>query len=319
VLILAVIIAVMLPRVISDPPPAAAAPASTIEVEQPRAADSATATISGAAAQPAATVAPTRQPSRTAPPPTVAPATRPPDTPTLAPPPTVALPPRVTARDKVNVRSGPGTGYARTGSLNAGQVADIIGRSAAGDWWNISWDGQTGWVAASFVDAAVGANATIPILAAPPLPTAPPNCSLQPGPSFARFWDRNRMGCPTYPEDRVWSAYEPFERGWMLWRQNNDTLYAFFGGGYRTFNYPSADPPEFWCGDAAAAGNPRRGFSRVWCDNPDVRRAVGAALARETGENRPIQEYERGFFVWISERGVTVWVDYPQGAWYEMR
>lgn len=316
VLILALVAAFALrPRVAAvQPPPPAAAPTSTLGVEEPAAVERATATVANAQAQPVATAAPTLAPSPTAPPPT-----RPPDTPTPEPPPTIPLPPRVTARDKVNVRGGPGTNYARVGSLNAGQEADIIGRSAEGDWWNIAWNGQTGWVAASFVDAAMAPNAAIPVVAAPPTPTAPPNCSLQPGPSFARFWDRNRMGCATYSEDRVWSAYEPFERGWMLWRQNNDMLYAFYGGGFRTFQYPSANPPEFWCGDAAAAGNPRRGFSRVWCDNPDVRRALGAALARETGENRPIQEFERGFFVWISERGVTIWVDYAQGAWYELR
>ncbi len=59
----------------------------------------------------------------------------------------------VEARQRVNVRSGPGTLYTVIGQLAAGSSADITGRdSAENDWLRIDFGGQEGWVAFSVVD-----------------------------------------------------------------------------------------------------------------------------------------------------------------------
>lgn len=101
-------------------------------------------------------------PSPTGPPePTAPPTDTPASTPTGAPSPdasaaiTPALTPEATivaqltvtdTNDYVNVRSGPGLNLSILGRLNKGQNAPITGKSQDGLWWQINFNGQTGWV-----------------------------------------------------------------------------------------------------------------------------------------------------------------------------
>ncbi len=48
------------------------------------------------------------------------------------------------------VHTGPGTGYDALGTLPSGEMATLIGRSADGQWWLISFQGRIGWLDASF-------------------------------------------------------------------------------------------------------------------------------------------------------------------------
>ncbi len=66
-----------------------------------------------------------------------------------APPPSAPSPSGVTATATIslNLRSGPGTSYAVVGVFTAGATAPIIGRAADSNWINITYNGQTGWVA----------------------------------------------------------------------------------------------------------------------------------------------------------------------------
>ncbi len=156
-------------------------------------------------------------------------------------------------------------------------------------------------------------RATQTALAAPPTPTP---CDLGAGPTFTQAWDRSQLGCPIAAESVLWTAYEPFERGWMLWRKDNDLIYTFLdSGGYRTFQLPLDQPRrEISCPEAQAQGDPRWGFGQVWCENPDVRQQVGSALASEAGADRPLQEYENGFMVYLTERTSAVSVLHS-GQW----
>jgi len=64
--------------------------------------------------------------------------------------------PYLLAKVTVNVRSGPDTTFALVGQLNAGQMAEIVGKNADASWWAITLPGSEntqGWVAAAFVDA----------------------------------------------------------------------------------------------------------------------------------------------------------------------
>ncbi len=54
----------------------------------------------------------------------------------------------------VNLRSGPGTGFAVAGSLEAGGSLPLIGRSADGEWWQVQAPGGPAWAAASVTIAA---------------------------------------------------------------------------------------------------------------------------------------------------------------------
>lgn len=115
-------------------------------------------TAQAAIAPAAATVVPLVLPSNTAPPaPTACSAT-------------------VRATTNANVRSGPGTAYDVVGYLPSDGTAPVAGRNDANTWWYIQFPGGYGgyaWVAASVVTTACLPQ-VVQVVAAPPLPTAPP-------------------------------------------------------------------------------------------------------------------------------------------------
>lgn len=64
----------------------------------------------------------------------------------------------------VNIRSGPGIQNARLGRLPVGQSAPVIGRNADSTWWQITYNGITGWVSAEFALMAEGVDVSgIPV------------------------------------------------------------------------------------------------------------------------------------------------------------
>jgi hypothetical protein len=74
----------------------------------------------------------------------------------------------------LNVRTGPGVAYPIIGALSQGDVVEVVGKNAAGNWLQILYptgtEGQ-GWVAAAYVDLS-GSLVEVPEVAAPPLPEA---------------------------------------------------------------------------------------------------------------------------------------------------
>ena len=69
---------------------------------------------------------------------------------------------------KVNVRSGPGTGYDSLGQLDAGEKIQIVARDNPGTWYLIIYPAASqdrGWVSAQYVSLAGGIE--VPILATP--------------------------------------------------------------------------------------------------------------------------------------------------------
>ncbi|MEZ4639789.1 MAG: SH3 domain-containing protein [Caldilineaceae bacterium] len=78
--------------------------------------------------------------------------------------------------DRLNVRSGPSTDFARVSAVERGDVLTILGRNAACSWLKVTTpDGVEGWVAAGsqYVRFEVTCS-DIDEIAAPPTPTPPP-------------------------------------------------------------------------------------------------------------------------------------------------
>ncbi len=82
----------------------------------------------------------------------------------------------VTARDGINVRSGPGEEYAAIGTLANGEQTLVVGRSADSAWWVIPMAGATndqGWISATYVQTVNTEN--VPVI--PPPASAPATSS----------------------------------------------------------------------------------------------------------------------------------------------
>lgn len=71
----------------------------------------------------------------------------------------------------VNVRSGPGTGYARLGTLTAGTRVDL--RGCEDNWCNVRGAGLNGWVSANFLTNYAGRPPAVVI--APTIVVRPPH------------------------------------------------------------------------------------------------------------------------------------------------
>jgi len=147
--------------VIAPVDPGAAATAKAAEEE-------ATAAAQAAANPQPATQAPAQEPTATE-----------------TPVPTAPTEAAVTVTSAMNVRGGPGTNYNVIGSANAGQRFLVTGKNPAGDWWQINFNGQAGWVFGQLVSqentggvqvaANIPAAPVIPPTNTPaPVPTSPP-------------------------------------------------------------------------------------------------------------------------------------------------
>jgi len=89
-----------------------------------------------------------------------------------------ALPTATVLVDKLNVRSGPGTGYARLGGVSAGDVLTVVGQAQNCAWLKIETKTLKGWVSGQldYVKLSTTCSkipaAAAPALVPPDLPTA---------------------------------------------------------------------------------------------------------------------------------------------------
>ncbi len=76
----------------------------------------------------------------------------------------------------MNVRGGPGTNYHVIGTASPGQRFAITGKNPGlGDWWQIDFSGETGWVYGPLVTATNANSVQVAlVIPAPPPPTATP-------------------------------------------------------------------------------------------------------------------------------------------------
>ena len=78
----------------------------------------------------------------------------------------------------LKIRRGPAKIYAVIGAPEAGQQLPVIGRSFDGNWWQISYQGQAGWVLGQ--DLAISDAESVPVAAGVPTPTPTPTATPAP-------------------------------------------------------------------------------------------------------------------------------------------
>ncbi len=163
--------------------PPAPAPTATSEEEVSLLTDPEQATAEATQMPPTFTPTPSPQPTAThTPTPLPTPTPTSPATPTFTPTPEPVVKVLETLTDRINVRTGPGTGYPVVSVLEPGQEAVVTGRSEDESWWQIRLvdaDGLEvlGWVYGQLV-AFSGNNAVIPVAVAeapPPSPAPAPD------------------------------------------------------------------------------------------------------------------------------------------------
>ena len=112
-------------------------------------------------------------------------------------------------QQKINIRSGPGTGFNSVGTLNPQEAVNLTGKDANGTWLQIEFesgpDGK-GWISAAFVQANGVEDLPIVTDAGVIVGTGTPtNIPLTPTPTIVPAWEDNDS--PTNPIMNV--TFEP--------------------------------------------------------------------------------------------------------------
>jgi serine/threonine protein kinase len=225
-------------------------------------------------------------------------------TPTDIPQPTLTATPIPTATftpeplgvvntDELNLRRGTSSNFDVIRKLYRGDQVEPIGRNDAGDWLQVrTANGDTGWVVSQYVDIN-RRSLDLTVVATPTLPT----CAIAVDRDLAGGWDRSRQGCPTGQSRVIWSAWQSFQSGGMLWRQDTDQVTVFYGNGNASTLTDQWDQVS----SAPSRGSPppglrapERGFGWIWGSRNEVYNGLGWALDEEKGICSLVQSFERG-------------------------
>lgn len=161
--------------------------------------------------------------------------------------------------------------------------------------------------ATAAMTAPSGPTATLEPATDTPTPTAevatptpsPVACAFPVAPELAGLYATGPLGCATGDAATVWAAWEPFERGAMLWRSDADAAYAFFADGRWIEILDRWDGSEPASRGAPPVGlvAPVRGFGWAWSLRDDLFVGLGWATVAEQGFCARVQAFERGFIL----------------------
>jgi hypothetical protein len=102
---------------------------------------------------------------------------------------------------------------------------------------------------------------------------------------------REKIGCPADDHQRLTSASQDFEHGYMVWREDEKLIYVFYDSGiWESYpdrweeGMPEQDPS--WGPHPEGMIQPKRGFGLIWQEYQAVRDRLGWAF----NEERPCDE-----------------------------
>jgi hypothetical protein len=125
--------------------------------------------------------------------------------------PTVSVDPNAN-EDQINVRSGPGTDYAKVGVLIIGEEAPALGKSFTGEWIQIAYPGVedgVAWVFSGLVSLTQGSE--LPIIEPPSTPTPQITATIDPTLAAQFLVEAQPTRLPTFtaPPPLVIPTFEP--------------------------------------------------------------------------------------------------------------
>jgi len=126
------------------------------------------------------------------------------------------------------------------------------------------------------------------------------------------------LGCPRSPGVQTAGAWEPFERGQMLWRK--DVLRVMVledNGRWAVYEDNWHEGDAAWDASLNAPAElfqPVRGFGLVWREQPGVRDALGWATQPEVSFDASVQSFERALLIADPGSG-RLWALFSDGVW----
>ncbi len=137
-------------------------------------------------------------------------------------------------------------------------------------------------------------------------------CTIPPASPFANA-ARNaavsqKLGCPTANPVKTQLVVQPFQNGFMIWRDTKEIFVLSTAGLHNgaatdtfwrvvdswTDSMPANDPAQV---PPAGLLQPVRGFGYVWRNHPNMRTTLGWALAGEQPYDATWQDFEHGWMM----------------------
>jgi hypothetical protein len=102
--------------------------------------------------------------------------------------------------------------------------------------------------------------------------------------------------CPL-AQDTIWAAYEPFERGYMVWRSDTREIYVLYAdGSYETHEdiWQEGEPVDIQAAPPPGLHVPVRGFGNLYAHQPHIRAGLGWATEPEAGYTMGVETIRGG-------------------------
>ena len=165
-----------------------------------------------------------------------------------------------------------------------------------------------------------------PVAIATPMVKSEAQCTVSLSPLFRPLWIRDTslrvgLGCPTEPSKTGFTAEQPFQHGYMFWREIDRRILVLYDNGqWQSFeDHWQEGMSDYACSATGPEGleQPKRGFGLLWCSEQGVREAVGWATQGERGFSDEWQAFELGQMVSSQGRG-GVYVLFADGGYLEL-
>ncbi len=123
-----------------------------------------------------------------------------------------------------------------------------------------------------------------------------PDCDIQPHDDLETHWSQAAVGCPTAAAETIWSAWQRFEKGHMIWHMGDGSLYVYVDDGSWNTYTDSWDQEDLTGRGTPPSGlhSPVRGFGYLWEQNDDVYADLGWAKNEEKGFCALVQKFDTG-------------------------
>jgi hypothetical protein len=126
--------------------------------------------------------------------------------------------------------------------------------------------------------------------------TIPLTCSVE-------WFTPNNEYCPSAPPQTIQAAYQAFEHGYMIWRQDTELIMIYFADTDTFMLRPDAyTEGDITFSEAPPEGllQPINGFGKIWVEEEGIRDRLGWAMSAEEGYEMTYQETPWGLGTRIS-------------------